>query len=97
MTKSKILWLTLAGWSLFFLIVIACTQHYYANETATARAMGWNVARAAGLDPSGKINAAAFGIWLMLFLFIWFIGALPLFIAAVVTRKEKQLSNKKER
>jgi len=95
MTKSKILWLTLAGWSVFFAITIFCTHALYTHKIITRTDLEQERAsvRTAilGHDP----DIAARITWCYRFVLIWSIGAPPLFIAAVVTRKEKRLSKRK--
>jgi hypothetical protein len=86
MTKSRILWFTLLAWSVLFVVFCAITRHHYHSKIISTQLMGWNQALAAGLDPSGDTAKAAFGFWFLLLLFVWFTGALPLFISAVVTR-----------
>ena len=71
MTKSQNLWLTLAGWSIFFLVVISLVARSY--DLA--------------FDTSSGLT------WCFLAFPVWSIGVVPLFIAAIVTRKEKRDEN----
>jgi hypothetical protein len=88
MTKSKILWLAFAGWSVLFVVLILSMLAFYSNDIATRTHAEQLQVRYDGFDPA----RAAASIWFVFLAFIWFIGALPLFIAAIVTRKDKKLS-----
>lgn len=88
MTRSKILWLAFAGWSVLFVVLILSMLAFYSNEIATRTYEEQFQVRYDGFDPA----RAAASIWFVFLAFIWFIGALPLFIAAIVTRKDKKLN-----
>jgi len=79
MTRSKILWLALGGWSTILFLLIIATVMCYESEAAKYHPL------------SGEhwASEAACGFWVFVLAFIWFLGALPLFIAAIVTRKGK--------
>ncbi len=88
MTKSKILWYALGGWSLFFVVLILLMLLFYSQEIETRTYQERLEAKRSvgelGIDP----DETAAAVWSSCFLFVWFIGALPLFIAAIVTRRK---------
>jgi hypothetical protein len=81
MTKSKILWLAFVGWTVLFNVLIWSMLAFYYCEIAT---------RTPEEQFEVGLDKLATKIWFVFLVFIWFIGALPLFIAAIVTRKDKK-------
>jgi len=77
--KSKILWWAFGCWSILFILLLLATCQFYVSEAARDRLYGG----------SGHSCEIAGGFWEFVLMFIWFLGALPLFIAAVVTRKRE--------
>jgi len=82
-TKSTILWLSLAGWTVLFVVLIFAERAFYASEAEKFHPLS---------DEHWACRAAA-SLWFFVLVFIWFLGALPLFIAAIVTRKDKKETN----
>ena len=79
--KSTILWLSLAGWTVLFVVLIFAECAFYASEAEKFHPLS---------DDHWACRVAA-SLWFFIVLvFIWFLGALPLFIAAIVTRKDKK-------
>lgn len=78
-TRSETFWLAFAGWTVLFAVLILSMLAFYAHD----RTREYDYDR---FDPS----AAAAGIWFFVLAIIWFLGALPLFISAIVTRKDKK-------
>ena len=78
--KSTILWLSLAGWTVLFVVLIFAECAFYASEAEKFHPLS---------DDHWACRAAA-SLWFFVLVFIWFLGALPLFIAAIVTRKDKK-------
>ncbi len=78
--KSTILWLSLAGWTVLFVVLIFAECAFYASEAEKFHPLS---------DDHWACRAAA-SLWFVVLVFIWFLGALPLFIAAIVTRKDKK-------
>jgi hypothetical protein len=83
MTKSKILCLAFVGWTVLFNVLIWSMLAFYYCEIAT---------RTPEEQFEVGLDRLAAKIWFVFLVFIWFVGALPLFIAAIVTRKDKKLS-----
>ena len=78
--KSTILWLSLAGWTVLFVVLIFAECAFYASEAEKFHPLS---------DDHWACRVAA-SLWFFVLVFIWFLGALPLFIAAIVTRKDKK-------
>jgi hypothetical protein len=79
MTRSKTLWLALGGWSAVLVLLILYIIQFYSPKKAEDFA-----------PDVRQISETAGGCWIFGLTFIWFLGALPLFIAAIVTRKDKR-------
>ena len=85
LSKSAWLFIVLGIWcAVWFLLVIAMVAFYQrpmdpreAYEDARSKALG-------GLSP----REVASGVWCCCFSFVWLVGAIPLLIAAIATRRK---------
>ena len=78
-TRSKTLWLAFGGWCAVLVLLILYTIQFYSPKTTEDF-----------FPPDRRASEVAAGCWVFGLMLIWFLGALPLFIAAVVTQKDKK-------
>ncbi len=96
MTRSKIFWTVLLVWSVVIALLIVWMVTFYVQDMADRTPAELAEARAYERQYGGDPNESGIGCWFIAFVFLWLVVALPLFIAAIATKREKPSFKEKQ-